>query len=384
MKFVFASDSFKGTMSSREIHEILTASALEAFPDCKTQSVCIGDGGEGTVEALSLTLKGTWHQVHVHNPLFKKIGTRYYALSNKTAIMEMATASGYSLIKLTPQSIRKANSYGTGEMMVHAIEQGVRKIILGIGGSATNDGGIGALAAFGFRFLDKEGNELLPIAENLSNIAFIDQSHRHPKLENVEIVVISDVNSPLLGKNGATYVYGPQKGADKTALEELEEGMENFYAVCKKTFGQTRANDFPGAGAAGGLGYALKVFLGVKLRPGIEYVLDLLKFDKLIEGADLIITGEGKIDAQSAHGKVVAGVIARARKQGIPVYAIVGKQGSGAEELLGMGLTKIIETAQYAKNPRLVLQQAKPLYKEAAQKVFSELRSNYQKSLTRM
>ncbi len=364
MKFVFASDSFKGTLSSSAIHQILTEVAKEYFPNADCVSVSLGDGGEGTIEALSRELSGRWHVVKVKNPLGEAINAQFFMLDDQTAVMEMAQASGFSLIEHCPDLLMQANTYGTGELIKAALTHGARKIIIGIGGSATNDGGLGALSALGYRFYDQNEKLLKGIASDLSRIERIDTRYVEPLLKSVPIVVMSDVDSPLTGPNGATYTYGPQKGADKRAIEALERGMCHFLEISRHRF--EKAEDFKGAGTAGGLGYALKVFLGAQLKSGIETVLSLVDFDRKIEGAQLLITGEGRLDWQSAHGKVISGVLKHANEKGIPVFAIVGQKGPGADEIVRLGLKSVIEVSQFAPNLKSAMTDAAKYYRLAA------------------
>ncbi len=372
MKFVFASDSFKGTLSSSAIHRILTEVAKEYFPNADCVSVSLGDGGEGTVEALSRQLSGRWHVVQVKNPLGDPVNARFFMLDDQTAVMEMAEASGFSLIEHSPDLLMQANTYGTGELIGAALTQGARKIIIGIGGSATNDGGLGALCALGYRFYDQNEKLLKGSASDLSRVKRIDTRHVDPRLKSVSIAVMSDVDSPLIGPNGATYTYGPQKGADKRTLETLESGMRHFLEVSRQQL--EKAEDFKGAGAAGGLGYALKVFLGAQLNSGIETVLSLVDFDRKIEGARVVITGEGRLDWQSANGKVISGVLKHANEKSIPVVAIVGQKGPRADEMVRLGLKSVIEITEFAPDLKSAMTDAEKYYRLAARHQFKLLK----------
>ena len=372
MKLVFASDSFKGTLTSSAIHRILTEIAKEYFSNVDCVSVSLGDGGEGTVEALSRQLSGKWHVVQVRNPLGDSINARFFMLDDQTAVMEMAEASGFSLINHSPVLLMQASTYGTGELIKAALAQGARKIIIGIGGSATNDGGLGALCALGYRFYDQNEKLLKGIASDLSRVERIDTRNVDPLLKSVPIIVMSDVDNPLIGPNGATYTYGPQKGADNIALDALESGMRHFLEISQHQL--EKAEDFKGAGAAGGLGYALKVFFGAQLNSGIETVLSLVDFDRKIEGAQAVITGEGRLDWQSVHGKVISGVLKHANEKSIPVFAIVGQKGPGADEMFRLGLKSVIEVSEFAPDLKSAMTDAAKYYRLAARHQFKLLK----------
>jgi len=372
MKFVFASDSFKASLTSHEIHTILTDVAKTVFPGCETVSIALGDGGEGTVDAIKETLGGTFFSPLVNGPLGSPVQGKILLLPNGEAVMEMASASGYALIKPEEKNPLKTSTFGTGELMLAAAQRGIKEIVIGIGGSATNDGGIGALSALGIRFLDKDGKVLAGTGENLIKIHSIDCSKLSALMQDVRIHVMCDVNNPLVGTDGATYTFGEQKGADRRMQDELEAGMRNYLEVSQKTF-RERAKDFPGAGAAGGLGYALRVFLNASIRSGIETVLDLVDFDNKLFGANLVITGEGRIDWQSARGKVVSGVLSRTRCKGIPTVAIVGCKGQGADELLNAGLSSILTLAELAPTAEYSMSHASELYQTVAENYFKSL-----------
>ncbi len=370
MKFVFASDSFKGTLSSAEIGAMLCESARAAFPGCDCRSVTMADGGEGSVAAVLSAAGGRTVPVRAHDPLGGAVDAFYGVTDGGCAVIETAAASGLTLIDEARRDIRAASSYGTGELIAHALDAGYADITLALGGSATNDGGAGAMAALGARFLDADGRTLAPNGASLRRIASIDLSHMHPRLAHARFTAMCDVNSPLTGPLGATMTYGPQKGASTPALlGELEAGMENYARVLRRAF-PGRDVEFPGAGAAGGLGAACALFLGAALKPGAEAVLDLTGFDMLLRGADLAVTGEGRADAQSVRGKAVAAVAARCKKAGVPLIALVGSAGPGADALLGCGVTKLLEVTPDGCPPP---DRAAALYRAAADRFFCAL-----------
>lgn len=323
-KIVVASDSFKGSVSSIVVAEHIEQGIKSVFPACEVKKTYIADGGEGTVEALVTSLKGSYVQVGVHDPLMRPVSARYGLIEDgKTAVMEMASASGLPLLKPEERNPLKTTTYGTGEMIIDALQHGCRKILMGIGGSATNDAGVGMLSALGYRFLDKDGNELKGGGEILPHIVHIDDIHIPEELNNVEIIVACDVNNPFSGPDGAAYVYALQKGADSGMVEELDQGLKHFAGIIK-SYNGIDMELIPGAGAAGGLGGGFAAILGAKLVSGIRMVLDTIRFQEIIRNADLIITGEGKLDMQTAMGKAPRGVLDVAALQGIPVIAIGG------------------------------------------------------------
>lgn len=323
-KIVIASDSFKGSISAAEVAACGERAVHRLFPDCEVVQLPVADGGEGTVETLTAALGGQSVATVVHDPLGRLITAQYGLITKeKTAIIEMATASGLPLLQPEERNPWLTSTYGTGELIRDALERGCRKFLIAIGGSATNDGGMGLLQALGFRFLDAEGQELPGCGESLSRIAQIDTSRALTTLTECQFTVACDVTNPFYGREGAAYVFAPQKGADAEMVEALDQGLRHFAQLIQTTQG-IAIDQLPGAGAAGGLGGGLVAFLQARLRPGIEMVLDALQFDTQIAGADLIFTGEGKLDAQTCMGKTPFGVLRRAQQQGIPVVALGG------------------------------------------------------------
>lgn len=369
MKFVFAPDSFKGTLSSQEIIDILTEKAQQHFKDVQTQGVLIADGGEGTIAAVEQMKGGSRRYLEVTGPLGEKVNAHYLRLNEKQVLIEMATASGITLIPYREGNALYTTSYGTGEMIKDALASGADDIIISIGGSATNDGGMGMLMALGVRFLDKDGKELEPVGKNLLNIAKIDTASLNRRVKTANFIVMCDVTNPLIGPNGATYVFGPQKGANAKQLKLLESGMKNYAAKIKETLGADVAN-LPGGGAAGGMGAALTAFCGASLQSGIKTILDLINFENIIADADLIITGEGRIDGQSAGGKVLDGIGRYAKKRNIPVIALTGGMGDNAHLVYGCGIDSIMVTVNAPMSLDTALTHAEPLLADCADRMF--------------
>ena len=373
MKFLFASDSFKGTLSSEEIIRLLTESAEKVFPGCETFGVPVADGGEGTVDAVIAVTKGNIRKVKVHGPLMEETESSYGEFNGDSAIIEMAAASGLPMVPVEKRNPLNTTTYGTAELILDALERGYRKISIAIGGSATNDGGMGAMTALGVKFLDEDGNVLTGVGADLERVADIDVSGIHPAVKETEFTVMCDVNNPLTGPTGATYTFGKQKGGTPEILDRLEAGMKHYAAVIQEKLG-VDADHFEGAGAAGGLGAAFKVFLKANMKSGIETVLDLIDFDGLLEGVDLVVTGEGRIDWQSAFGKVPSGIGMRCKRKGIPAVAIVGGMGDGAEKIYDFGVESILPTINGAMDIKEALDRAVELYSGAADRMFRMLK----------
>lgn len=374
MKFLFASDSFKGTLSSRRTAELLTRAAQEIFPDCECRCLEVADGGEGTTEAVLSAAGGRRMEAMVCGPLWERRKACYAALDGRRAVMEMAAASGLPLVPAELRDPRNTTSYGTGELIRDALDKGFRDLSIAIGGSATNDGGIGCMRALGVRFLDGDGNELSGCGGDLIKIRSIDRSGLDPRLRDTHVTVMCDVTNPLCGENGATRTFGKQKGGTPEILDELEAGMENYRELLRREFG-IDMDEEPGAGAAGGLGAALLSFLRAELRSGIETVLDLIEFDKKLEGVSLVVTGEGRADWQSAFGKVMQGVGRRCLRQGVPAVAIVGSMGDGAEQIFDYGIESMITTVNGVMPLEEALERAEELYLGAARRLFRMLRA---------
>ena len=374
MKLIFAPDSFKGSLSALESCDILERVTQRIFPGAQTIAVPVADGGEGTVDALLRAMGGQRVETPVTGPLGEQVTAAWGLLSDGTAVMEMAQASGLPYVPADLRDPRKATSLGTGEMIAEALRRGVRRILIGIGGSATNDGGIGMLTALGARFTDAAGQAVQPVGGAMKDVAQADFSGLLPELRETEITVICDVTNPLLGENGATFIYGPQKGATPEIRDELEAGMAHYAQVVSAAAGRDIAS-FPGAGAAGGLGAALKGVLGAELKSGIDAVLDAVDFDTKLEGVDLAVTGEGRIDGQSVRfGKVPVGVAKRCAAKGIPTVAIVGGIGDGAEGLFDLCESTIMTTVSGPMSLEKAMADAPALYEYAAERLFRAIR----------
>jgi len=369
MRFVFASDSFKGSLSSKIIAQLLTKAAGEVFGDCNCVPITVADGGEGTLNAFMSTGNGMLIPIVVHDPLMNEIKAHYGVFDSHMAVVEMAQASGLTLVDHDKRNPLYTSSIGTGELIEAALCAGYTDLTVAIGGSATNDGGMGAMTALGVRFLDRNGKALEGLGINLGKVCSIDMSGMLAGLDKAAVSVMCDVKNPLCGANGATYVYGPQKGADDETLRILEDGMENYRRVLIKEFG-IDPNDIRGAGAAGGMGAALKIFLGAELKSGIESVLDIVGFDSLISDADLVITGEGRLDRQSSIGKAVQGIGDRSKKAGVPCIALCGCLGEGYEKIMDHGITKIVTLADDSITAEYAMDHAEEVYYKKALELF--------------
>ena len=322
-RIVIASDSFKGSLTSVEVAQSATKGILEVYPDCEVTQVNVADGGEGTVDAVVDTLQGEKITISVSNPIGKPVDATY-GIAGDTAIIEMAAASGLPLLAAEERNPWVTSTYGTGEMILDAIARGCSKFLVGIGGSATNDAGTGMLQALGFRFFDNNGILIDNCCGGiLGEIASIDDTQVPEAIKNAQFTVACDVDTPFCGPIGAAYVFAPQKGASPEMVQQLDEGMASFAKVIEAKYGIDIV-PMAGAGAAGGMGGGFRAFLNATLKKGIDMVLDAIGFDSIISGADLVVTGEGKVDFQTAKGKTAAGVLARAKAQGIPVVAIGG------------------------------------------------------------
>ncbi len=374
MKFLFASDSFKGTLTSEKTCELLTKAAKEVFPDCICDGVPVADGGEGTTDAVIHAVGGEKIPVDVHGPLMEPEEACFGKLDENRAVLEMASASGLPLVPEGKRDPRKTTTYGTGELIRAALSQGFTDLSIAIGGSATNDGGMGCMRALGVRFLDAEGKELDGCGADLGNVVQIDVSGLDPRVQNACFTVMCDVTNPLCGPDGATRTFGAQKGGTPQMLDELEAGMEHYREVLKKESG-IDADTISGAGAAGGLGAALSIFLHADLKSGIATVLDLIDFDRRLSDVSLVVTGEGRCDWQSCFGKVMQGVGSRCLKSGVPAVALVGSMGPGAEDIYQYGISSIMTTVNTAMPQEEALARAEELYDDAALRMFRLLKA---------
>lgn len=343
-KIIVAPDSFKGTMSYIEVCDIIESGIKNIYPSAKVIKLPIADGGEGTVDAFLSYSGGRKLHVRVKDPLFREVASYYGILPDGTAVIEMAAASGLPLVEKEKNPCG-TTTFGTGQLISDALDKGCRRLIIGVGGSATNDGGVGMAAALGVRFTDVKGDEIPLTGAGLEKLEHIDVSGMDRRIRDCEILVACDVNNPLYGENGAAYVFAPQKGADSAMVEYLDRNLRHFSDIVSKQLGM-ELQGIPGAGAAGGLAAGLLAFAGARLVPGIELIMDYVAFDDMLKNADMVITGEGKIDGQSLAGKVPVGIAQRAKKYGVPVIAVVGFIGEGIEALHQAGIQAVFSTAR--------------------------------------
>ena len=326
-KVILIPDSFKGTMSSAEICTVMAQAVQEYYPDAQVHSVPVADGGEGSVDSFLQAVGGEKVSVPVKGPYFEEVPAFYGMLPDGVAVIEMAAAAGLPLVGERLHA-EQTTTYGVGELMAHALERGCKRLVVGLGGSATNDGGCGAAAALGAVFRNAAGEAFVPVGATLAEVAEIDLSGLHPALASAELVTMCDIDNPLCGPLGAAHVFAPQKGASPAMVELLDAGLAHLADVVERCTGRD-IRQLHGAGAAGGMGYGFAAFLGAELKMGIDVVLDAVDFDGLLKGADCVFTGEGRIDSQSLGGKVVIGVARRAKRLGVPVIAVVGDVGDG-------------------------------------------------------
>jgi len=362
MKIVLAPDKFKGSLTGLEFCNAVQEGVLEVLPSAKIIKLPLADGGDGTIEILEHHLKGKRISVKVNDPLFRPITASYlYMETIETAFIEMAEASGMALLKPEDRNCLYTTTYGTGELILDAVNRGAKTIIMGIGGSATNDCGIGMAKALGYKFEDENGIELSPIGKNLSHIKSINVTNVISNLKSITFKVACDVTNPLFGSNGAAFVYGPQKGASKNEITLLDNGLQHISELFSAIFNYDVQN-IEGSGAAGGMGAGAIVFLNAELQSGINLIKDLIDFDKKIKGADWIITGEGKLDVQTLSGKTINGVIESAKKQNIEVAAFCGSISLQKQSLYEYGISysasvidEAISLADAMKNVHLYL-----------------------------
>ena len=339
-KILLVPDSFKGTLSSRQVCQVMAGQLRRFFPQAQVKSIPVADGGEGSVDAFLTAVGGEKVTKQVTGPWFEQCSGYYGLIDNgATAVLEMAAAAGLPMVG-DHKDPRGTTTFGVGELLADAARSGAKRLVIGLGGSATNDGGCGAAAAAGVKFYNAAGESFVPVGGTLKDIERIDMSMRDPAFDKVEIVTMCDIDNPMYGETGAAYIFGPQKGADPEMVKFLDQGLRHLSEVIKRDVGVDVA-DMPGAGAAGAMGAGMVAFFGSRLQMGIETVLDTVEFDKAIADADIIFTGEGKIDSQSLRGKVVIGVARRAAKQDKPVIAIVGGADYDVDAAYGEGVTAI-------------------------------------------
>lgn len=346
-KFLLIPDSFKGTMSSIEICSLLEEKIQEYYPAAEIHSIPVADGGEGSVDCFLQALGGEKVIVTTNNPFFEPIDSYYGLIDNgRTAVIEMAASAGLPLIEDRKDPL-KASTFGVGELILHAARKGVSKIIMGLGGSCTNDGGCGAACAVGIRFLDEAGNSFIPTGGTLHRIQQLDLSQIEPMIEGIEFVTMCDIDNPMYGPTGAAAIFGPQKGATPEEIELLDAGVQHLSQIIKQTIGLDLAF-VPGTGAAGAMGAGMAAFFHSRLQMGVETILDTVQFEELASGADMIFTGEGKLDSQSLRGKVVIGIARRAKALGVPVTALVGDIGDDMEAAYDEGVSAIFSINRVA------------------------------------
>jgi glycerate kinase len=342
MKIVIAPDSFKGSLTAVEVSDAIAQGVREIFPEAEIVKIPMADGGDGTVQCLVNATGGEILKEKVTGPLGDEVLASYGILGDKkTAVIEMAEASGLTLVPENKRNPLITTTYGTGQLIKAALDQGCRKMIIGIGGSATNDGGAGMVQALGAKLLDKDGEEIGFGGGELKKLNRIDISNLDNRLSDTKVLVASDVNNPLCGPKGASRIYGPQKGATPELIEELDKSLAHFAEIIKRNLHKD-IKDIPGAGAAGGLGASLMVFLDAELRPGIEIMIEIVKLEQAIKDADLVITGEGKIDSQTIYGKAPIGVAKIAKRYNIPVIAVAAIIGDDADIVHQYGISSLI------------------------------------------
>lgn len=375
---VVISDSFKGSLSSHEICEIARACFAEALPDWTLDCVPVADGGEGTVDCFLEALPGKRVTVAVQGPFGEPVEASYALFETPdgpTAVIEMAAAAGLPLAEAAGRlDPCRASTYGVGQLMADALARGARHLVCGLGGSATNDGGCGCAAALGVRFLNERGEQFVPTGGTLDRIASIDVAPARELLDGARVTGMCDITAPLFGEQGAARVYAPQKGADEQTVELLDSQLRTLGDAIERSLGAS-VSQAAGAGAAGGMGAGLMAFLGAELKPGIECVLDLVRFEERAQGASLVVTGEGRLDAQTLQGKVVAGVARRAAALGVPVVALAGSVEPGAEVLLDQGLTAAFSVCRGPMTLEASCERAGELYRATLTNVLRLVRA---------
>ena len=345
-KILLIPDSFKGTMSSSEVCKIMKDSIQPYFPEANLISIPVADGGEGSVDSFLAAAGGEKIWVDVKGPHFETVKGFYGRLTDGTAVIEMAAAAGLPLAGDNPH-VETATTYGVGQLILHAVQSGCRKVIIGLGGSATNDGGAGAASALGIRFQNLSGKVFVPVGDTLSDIDSINFGSLIPELAETELITMCDIDNPLCGPQGAAAVFGPQKGADAEMVKKLDRNLACFADVLQRETGKD-IRGLPGSGAAGGMGGGMAALFHSKLQMGIETVLDVVHFDQLLCNADLVISGEGKLDSQSLRGKVIIGVAHRTKGKNVPLMAVVGDIGDHTDGIYKEGVAAVFSTNRKA------------------------------------
>ena len=369
MRIIIAPDSFKGSNTSLAVAEAIERGIKQALPEAEVFKIPIADGGEGTVDAVVFGGGGEYRKITATGPLGAETEATYGILGEGRAVIEMAAASGLPLVPRDMRNPLHTTTRGTGELIRDALDQGCREILIGIGGSATNDCGVGMAQELGYSFKDASGREIGPGGGEIGKVGSIDTSRADPRLSECTFVVACDVKNPLTGPEGASEVYGPQKGATPEMIKQLDGNLGHLAGIIREQLNK-EVEDLPGAGAAGGLGAGLVAFCSAGLRSGIDAVLDIVRFEQQIEKADLIVTGEGRMDGSTAYGKVPVGIASRVRQSGIPVLAIVGDIGNGAGKVYDYGIQGIMSTMNRAMPLEEALSQSTEMLEDAAERVF--------------
>lgn len=373
MKIVISPDSFKGTLTALEAAQAIEQGIKQANKEIETILLPVADGGEGTMDALVLATSGRYVKAKVLDPLGREIEASFGVLGNKsTCVIEMASASGITLLHNKEKNPRKASTYGTGQLIQTALDQGFRDFIICIGGSATNDAGVGMLRALGLRLLDENGRDVQNSIDGLYDVKTLEFSNWDSRLNDSTIAIACDVNNPLVGVNGATAVFGPQKGVKDEEIEFFDQALTHWANVVEAEKG-IRLHDYQGAGAAGGMGGALIAFLNGKFHQGIELVLGVMNYNEKILDAELIITGEGKSDSQTLHGKAPMGVLHCARQFGIPTILISGSIDEQDEEILAQHFSKIISVVDQSISTEMAMKEASKYLSQKAYQTIKNL-----------
>lgn len=367
-KIIIAPDSYKGSLSSVRVAEIIAAVALRHYPQAEILQFPISDGGEGWVDALLIAMGGEKLRVKVHDPLGREMDAFYGMLKEDTAVIEVAAASGLPLLSESERDPLRASSFGTGELIRHAIEANAHEILLGLGGSATTDGGAGAASALGIRYLDQDGNTIQNGLE-LSRLVRVDDTHRMQGFESCHFTIACDVTNPLYGPDGAASVYAPQKGASPAQVQLLDSGLKTLARVIRKQTGMD-LQTIPGTGAAGGLAVPFLVYGNSTLRRGVDVVLDAVRFDEQLEGCDLVISGEGSTDRQSSMGKAVSGIARRCKTRKVPMLILSGSLEAGYELLYEQGVTALFSTTRKITTLNAAMDAAEASLASACEDVF--------------
>lgn len=372
MKFLIAADSFKGSLTSMEAAECMQEGIRRVFPEADIRMMPAADGGEGTVATVLAGLSGTPVTETVLDPLGRPIQATFAILDTGEAVIEMAQASGLLLVAPEERDVLSATTYGTGQLIRKALDMGCRKICIGIGGSATNDAGAGMAQALGVRLYDAEGRELPPGGGALGTLDHIDCTELDPRLKEADILVMCDVNNPLCGPEGASHIYGPQKGATAEMILQLDQNLKHFADIVEEDL-NVSARNVPGAGAAGGLGMGLMCFTGARLVRGVDVILDLAAFDEKLKDVDLVVTGEGKLDQQTMRGKVIFGVLERCERLNIPVIAICGRVTDPGRQAFGKRFRAIVAAADETVPLDLAMKNAKSLLTGTTERIIRKI-----------